>query len=235
MREITSQAELDNAGSEWVVVKKGSFIARGSSHVEARGSSHVEAWGSSHVVAWESSHVEAWESSHVVAWGSSHVVAWGSSHVEARDFSSIVKLSTSVIIKSGIKATVIIPEYPQTIEEWAELKGIKIQKGRLYLFKCVRADGKDFYSGTINYLQKNKDIVDPLFDRTHAGECGKGLHLADSPEGAKYFVELGQKYLLLKVSARAADCIPFPGQPSYPMKIRARACRFVREIEKGGK
>ena len=204
MREITSQAELDKAGSEWVAVKKGSFIAWGSSHVEA--------WGSSHVEAWESSHVEAW------------------------DFSSIVKLSTSsVIIKSGIKATVIIPEYPQTIEEWAELKGIKIQKGRLCLFKCVRPDGKDFYSGTINYLQKNKDIVDPLFDRTHAGECGKGLHLADSPEGAKYFVDREQEYLLLKVSARAADCIPFPGQPSYPMKIRARACRFVREIEKGGK
>ncbi len=235
MREITSQAELDQAGSEWVVVKKGSFIARESSHVVARGSSHVEAWESSHVVARESSHVVAWESSHVEAWESSHVEAWGSSHVVARDFASIVKLSVDTTIIQGIKATIITPIYPETMEEWCELKGLKITRGRVHLFKCVRPDGKDFYSGTINYLQKNKDIIDPLFDRTHKEECGKGLHLADSPAGAEYFISLGQEYKLLEVTARVADCIPFPGLPSYPMKVRARACRFIKVLEEGTK
>lgn len=36
MRTITTQKELDAAGSEWVRVEAGSFEAWGSAHVEAR-------------------------------------------------------------------------------------------------------------------------------------------------------------------------------------------------------
>lgn len=152
------------------------------------------------------------------------MVAW--------DFVSISKQSINVTIEAGSKVVTIVPEYPETIEEWCALKGISIKRGRIHLFKCVSLDGKDFHSGTIDYLQKNKDIIDPLFDRKFEGECGKGLHLADSPEGARYFAPSDQGYLLLGVSARAADCIPHPGLCGYPMKLRARACRFAKVLER---
>jgi len=121
--EIATQAELDALKSGDIgIVRVGTFLARGSSHVVAWGSSHVEAWGSSHVEAWGSSHVvarershvvaqershvvargsshvEAWGSSHVEAWGSSHVVARGSSHVVARERSHVVAWESSHVV-----------------------------------------------------------------------------------------------------------------------------------------
>lgn len=41
MKLITTQKELDKASSEWVKVEKGSFVARGSAHVEARDFSSI--------------------------------------------------------------------------------------------------------------------------------------------------------------------------------------------------
>ena len=217
-------------GIEWTILEgNDSFIARGSSHVVARGSSHVVARESSHVEAWGSSHVEAWGSSHVVAWESSHVEARESSHVEAMDFSAIYQLSSNSKIKKGSKATIIKPNYPKNIREWAKMKGLKINKNRINLFKVLRLNGTDFYSGTINYLE---NAIAPDWDAKFKEECGYGLHLADSPEGARYFLQDRNNYLLIEVSADIKDCIAFGGQPRYPMKLRARACKFVRIIER---
>jgi len=236
--EAWESSHVEAWGSSHVVARGSSHVvARESSHVEAWGSSHVVAWGSSHVVAWESSHVEAWGSSHVVArgsshveaWGSSHVVAWESSHVVAWDFSAIHQLSTQSRIKKGYKANIIKPNYPSNIRDWSKLKGLSIKKNRIYLYKVLRLDGKDFYSGIISYL---KEAIAPDWDSKYKGECGKGLHLADSPEGAKYFLQDRNNYLLIQVSANIKDCKCFPGLPNYPMKLRARACRFERIIEK---
>ncbi len=213
-------------GEKWIIVTNEKYEAWGSSHVVAWGSSHVVAWGSSHVVARESSHVEARGSSHVEAWGSSHVEAWGSSHVVARDFSSVVKKGKTVKINKGKRATIIIPDYPSKITEWASLKGIKIQKGKILLWKTVDKDGKDFHTHTISYLG---EATAPDWDPSAKIECGKGLHLADSPSGARNFVENGTEFRLLQVSATTKDCVCFGGNPNYPMKLRARSCKFVKE------
>ena len=215
------KTEIRN-GVEWTILEKNeNFVARESSHVEARESSHVVAWGSSHVVAWGSSRVEAWESS--------HVEARESSRVEARDFSVIHQLSTQSRIKKSYKAKIIKPNYPSNIRDWSKLKGLSIKKNRIYLYKVLRLNGRDFYSGTISYL---KEAIAPDWNFKYKEECGKGLHLADSPEGAKYFLPDRNNYLLIKVSANIKDCKCFPGLPAYPMKLRARACRFIRIIEK---
>ncbi len=228
--EAWGSSHVEAWGSSHVVAWESSHVvAKGSSHVVAWGSSHVEAWGSSHVEAWESSHVEAWGSSHVVAWGSSHVVAKESSHVEAWDFSAIHQLSSNCKIKKSPKSTIIKPNYPSNIKDWAKIKGVKIKRNRIYLYKVLRLNGTDWYSGEIDYLKK---AIAPDWDNNFKEECGYALHLADSPEGAKYFNKDNQNYLLIEVSAAIEDCKPFPGLPEYPMKLRARACKFEKIIER---
>ena len=155
----------------------------------------------------------------------------GNSHAELWDFSAVHKLSEECKIKKGSKATIIIPKYPKNIREWANLKGIIIENNRINLYKVVKLNGTDFHTGTINYLCK-ADVVDPKWNDDFTGECGKALHLADSPEGAKYFLSDKSNYLLIEVSAATKDCRPFGGSPEYPMKLRARACQYVRIIEK---
>jgi len=238
MRKITTQAELDAAGSEWVRVQSGRFVARDSSHVVAWNSSHVVARDSSHVVAWNSSHVEARDSSHVVARNSSHVVARDSSHVVARDsshveawdFATVSRQSDNVVATTGPSAVCVRAVYPSSVLDWAAMKGIAVNGKRLRLWKAVSDDGTDFFSGKINYLSQETEAPD--WDEKYDRECGAGLHLADSPSGARCFVQDSARdtFRLLEVSVAVDDCSCFPGRPDYPMKLRARACRFEREV-----
>jgi len=162
--------------------------------------------------------------------GNSHVVAWGNSHVEARDFTTIIKYSDDVKIRSGSKATVIAPDYPSDPTEWARLKGIPIRHGRITLWKAVREDYTAFHDAKTLYEVGNTAEA-PDWEPNLGVECGFALHLADSPSGARYFVpaEARDSFRLLKVSAAIEDCRCFPGLPDYPMKLRARACRVLRE------
>ena len=207
---VTTQAELD------------ATLAAGNIPV-ACDSAHVEACGSAHVVACDSAHV--------VARDSAHVVARGSAHVEARDFVSVHCLSRAAkIVKHG-KAAVIRPNYPRSPAKWCALKGIAVVRGKANLWKAVNTDGKDFYTCNIDYMAGG-EIVAPDWDAKYADECGHGLHLADSPSAARGFVAASNlsTFRLLEVSVRLADCRCFPGLPSYPQKLRARACRVVREV-----
>jgi hypothetical protein len=192
-----------------------------SPHLECRENSspHLEcrANSSPHLVCRENSspHLECRANS------SPHLVCW--------DFSTVYDLSGKCKIKKGPRATIIKPNYPSNIKEWSKLKGLHIKKNRIYLYKVLRLNGTDFHTGTIDYL---KEAIAPDWKAKFKEECGYGLHLADSPEGAKYFLQDRTNYLLIEVSATLEDCKPFPGQPQYPMKLRARACRFERIIEK---
>ena len=180
----------------------------------------------------ENSHAELRENSHAELRENSHAVLWENSHAVLGDFSVVHQLSKTSKIKKGSKSVIIIPNYPKNIKEWAKLKRLKINKNRINLFKVLRLNGTDIYSGIINYLN---DAMAPDWNAKFKKECGYGLHFADSPEGAKRFLKdknNKNNYLLIEVSANIKDCIPFGGQPQYPMKLRARACKFVRVIEK---
>jgi len=135
---------------------------------------------------------------------------------------------TSQAIKSKY-ATVITVDYPTAVKQWAEMKGLEIKNGIIELYKTTNLNGTDFYSGKINYLGK---AIAPDWDGTFQGECGCGLHLADSPDGAKLFFGDRSNYLLLLVSAKITDCRCFGGLPDYPMKLRAKQCNFVKVLER---
>jgi len=50
------------------------------------------------------------------------------------------------------------------------------------MYKLVRPDGYDFYSGTINYADNvGKIIREADFDAKEKGVCGKGLHASRNP------------------------------------------------------
>ena len=251
--------EETRSGGKWTIVENEVFVARGSAHVEARGSAsvvaggsahveasgsasvvagdsasveardsaHVEASGSASVVAGDSASVEAWDSASVEASGSASVVARGSASVVARDFSTVHKREKTVKIDKGNRATVIIPYYPAGIEKWAGLKSLEIKNGKIKLWKAVRPDGTDFYSGQISYMNK---AIAPDWDESPKIECGHGLHLSDSPSAARFFVPVRSEFRLFQVSVKVKDCVCFGGNPQYPMKLRARACEFVKEF-----
>jgi hypothetical protein len=201
-------------GIEWTILEGNDFFVcreNSSPHLECRGNS------SPHLVCRENS------SPHLVCWGNS------SPHLVCRDFTTVYLKSNKAKIKKGSKATIIKPNYPSKIRDWAKIKRLLIKKNRIYLYKVLRLNGTDFRTGTISYL---KEAIAPDWNSKYKGECGCGLHLADSPEGAKYFLQDRQNYLLIQVSADIKDCKCFPGLPDYPMKLRARACRFKKIIEK---
>jgi hypothetical protein len=96
----------------------------------------------------------------------------------------------------------------------------------MMLWKAVREDGTDFFTGRLSYL---KTAEAPDFKGSQEIECGNGLHLGDSPSAARYFVPSGEKFRLFQVSVLTSDCVCYPGTPRYPMKLRAKKCTFVRE------
>ena len=247
MKEVRSQKEFDDAyakGEREFNVIGFVVVLRESSHAELRESSHAELWGSSHAVLWESSHAvlresshavlresshaELWESSHAELWESSHAVLRESSHAVLRDFSVAHKLSETVKIKKSVCSVVITPKYPDNMKDWCALKGIKIKNNRIKLWKCTDKNGNDFYTGKINYNKKS-EIICPDWKEHYKKECGYGLHLADSPRSALFFCSNKGTARLFEVSANINDCKCFGENPDYPMKIRAKKCRMVKE------
>jgi len=192
----------------------------GNSHAELRGNSHAELRGNSHAELRGNSHAELWENSHAVLWENSHANAW--------DFASCYNFTLNKP-NCGKYASIINIKYPDNIKDWCAMKGIKIKKDRIYLWKTVNKDGKDFYSNTILYATK-KEIIDPKWDKDFKDECGAGLHLADCPSSARYFCQGKEGTRLFKVSANINDCRVFGGMPDYPMKLRAKKCRMVKEF-----
>uniref|UniRef100_A0A6H1ZFU7 Uncharacterized protein n=1 Tax=viral metagenome TaxID=1070528 RepID=A0A6H1ZFU7_9ZZZZ len=125
-------------------------------------------------------------------------------------------------------AVVIIPKYPSDMKSWCKLKGIKIKNNRVRLWKCTNKYGYDFYTGKVLYNTK-KEIICHDWEEHYERECGHAFHLADSPQGALFFCQDKEKSRLFEMSANINDCKCFGGNPEYPMKIRAKKCRMVKE------
>ena len=224
--KVTTQKELDEQ------VAKGNGVIINSTWA---GDDNAVLWESSHAELRESSHAVLWGSSHAVLRGSSHAVLWERSHAELRESSHAVLWDFAVVHYRDQQVKLLSPhatakqiDYPSTIKEWLELKGIKPQRGKALLWKVVKPDGTDFYSGTIHY-DLDKEVIDPKWDESFTGECGYGLHLADSPAGARYCARDKSDFKLLQVKVKLDDCRVFGGQPEYPMKLRARACTPIKE------
>ena len=242
MIKVTSQKEFDkaykNGDRDFVVIGftvnlhgSSSASLHGSSRASLHGSSRASLHGSSRASLYDSSSASLHWSSRASLHGSSSAFLRGSSSAEAFDFSILTICSKTTSFRAGNMVSIVKPIYPNDIKDWCKLKGIKVEEGRIMLWKCVEENGYDFRTGKINYTQKSKEIIAPDWDSNFKDECGCALHLADSPSGARSFLFFDnlKTARLLKVSANIKDCIVFGGSPRFPMKLRARACRFVSE------
>jgi len=114
-----------------------------------------------------------------------------------------------------------ISEYLDKVQwiKWNHANTIK-KNGKIYvyLYKWVREDFKDFYSGTIDY---SKDKIEaPDWDPDHIAECGCGLHLAADPWTAYAFYPT-EKGIMLRFLVPLSDVYPYFGSdPIFPYKVR---------------
>ena len=217
-----------------------------NSHIKAvsRDNSHIKAvsWENSYINAesWENSYIkaESWDNSHIEAESreNSHIkaVSRGDGHIEgdARDYSSYFYNQHPPTCGKYARAISFDKMWTGDILHWCDVKGIEVVDGRIALWKFVNKDGFDFKTGKINYIT-DEEIVCPDWDNDLERECGGGLHLSDSEEGARRFVfdENKDGARLIRVSADVNDCISPKGHWNYPMKIRVKKCRFVEEIK----
>ncbi len=155
--------------------------------------------------------------------------------------------SSSVTIKNANnKAILICYESPKIIKKAKSVKIIKtaqykednfsIQKfidiyaveqdgEDLILYKSVKDDYTDFYTGKIKY-EIGKKIVAPDWDDKYKEECGKGLHLSPTP----YFALQFNNGKVLKCKVKRKDCRTVKS-PTYPHKVRCRQAEVIEEVK----
>jgi hypothetical protein len=242
MKEITvtNQKELDAIKGDF---KEFTYIYIKSSekiYITTKWeNSIVEARGNSRVVAWENSSVEAR--------GNSSVVAWENSSVSGFEFSFLIILSTSVIVKKlyqyaivRLKSKIKLPKKPKTVTiidhskvelkydkttfvEYCDLE--KTSKNKVILYKSVNPKTlRDFRTNSIKY----EGIVEcPDFDPSKERECGGGLHLCAKPLQALSFNQ-GQ---LLKCEVDLKDIVVYSKNIE---KVRCKKVKVLGKCDKKG-
>ena len=120
---------------------------------------------------------------------------------------------------------------PFSLDEFITRYDVEMEQNNLVLFKAIRTDGTDFYTGQIKYIsfdENNKPIlgkcvIAPDWQPGIDIECGYGLHLAVSTSFADYFVDRDKKRIYLKCSVpikiNGKANIRVHPDPSYPHKV----------------
>ena len=229
-----------------------SVVARENSRVVARENSRVEAWGNSSVEAWENSSVEAWGNSRVEAWGNSSVVAWGNSSVVARGNSRVVNQSVftdlSIMfyavcfmvrktknLKRAKTATIINPNYDNTISKFIELNDVrKLNSDHVLLYKRVSVDLKtqeDTKNETVWSIGKKLEV--PVWSPEE--ECGAGkFHACSRTFFCDEFRHTKADDRYIAISVKISDLYTHKN-PQYPHKIAFRKGRVLYEVDCDGK
>ena len=204
--------------------------------VVARENATVVAWGNATVEAWENATVVAWENATVVARENATVRAWGNATVVARE-NVIIRLlsgaakaetfhSVTVICQDckpsikrhGTGVTVVRTEtFKHSLKSFCEIYGTRGKP--LTLYKSVKKDGYDHYTGKIKY----EGIVEcPDFDPNPERQCGGGLHLSPTPDDALRYYD--GKVLVCEVARK--DIVVYATDVT---KVRCRKVTVVGE------
>ena len=169
------------------------------------------------------------------------VEAWGNSSVSGFEFSFILILSTTIVLKKlrhycivRLRAKCLIPKKDKTVTiidhtkielnysktEFKEIYDLEIKNNKIILYKSVNPETFcDFRTNTIKY----KGVVTcPDFDPSNDRECGGGLHLCARPSQALTF-NTGQ---LLKCEVDLKDIVV------YSKNIEKVRCKKVKVLGK---
>ena len=233
---VTSQAELDAIPVDYngrIIIKFGTPNNRAVVNkkylrsVEARENSSVVARENSSVEARGNSSVEAWGNSSVEARGNSSVVARENSSVEARGNSQIVDAARRGNIKTSGNARIVYN--PSTIEEWADSNDIKIENGKIRLYKAVHKRGNDRYVSdwdTDFVYNIGETACSNGFTADPEENCGYGIHMATASWACAYGSSWSD-LALLELEADVAKIVV----PLYETgKVRAPEVKVLREV-----
>ena len=99
------------------------------------------------------------------------------------------------------------------------------KKNFLVLYKSVKDNYTDFYTGKIKY-EIGTTVECPDWDVNNSIECGGGLHLSPSI----YFCKFFNKGKYLKCEVNIKDILVHPN-PHYPYKIRCKKVKVLEEIK----
>jgi len=213
---VKNQKELDAVPlsfKEWtyVEIRTNDYIEVKSTYVNGQvtacGSSQVRAYGSSQVTACDSSQVRAYDSSQVRAYGNSMIAVLSAFVIMHKIAQYAVIALDGVTIKLPKKAktaTVIkrkLIEYD--IDSFVDIWNLTVEKDYVILYKSVRKDTLcDFRTGKIKY---EGTVTCPDFDPSRERECGGGLHLCATSQGALAFA--GGPAKLLKCKVKLKDIV----------------------------
>ena len=99
---------------------------------------------------------------------------------------------------------------------------------KIILYKYVKHDYTDFYSGKIKY-EVGKTVEAPDWNADNDIECGGGLHLSSSIEYCKQFNDSKDGHAL-QCEVLITDIVVHPN-PQSPFKIRCKKCYVAKEIK----
>ena len=229
--EIRTQAELDALPKRFEEPTRikilggtpcGRIVVRttwGSAHVEARGSAHVEAW--------ESAHVEAWESAHVEAWGNA-LLRILNDNVQLKIYQQVVAIaqecSPKILHQDQSTQLLRTVKALHDLNSFLAIKEIKPTDGKVTLYKYVRDNFKDHYSGTLNYEPGNR-VTEPEWDPNPERQCGKGLHLSASLQDARRYNSSGRA---IACEVALEDIVIYGPDIT---KVRCRKVTVINEVQ----
>jgi hypothetical protein len=211
-----------------VASENSSVEARGNSSVEARGNSSVVAWGNSRVVARGNSSVEARDNSSVVASENSIIKIYSKFIIiEAKENSIIIfyDIEKSNFKKDNSVRVIKTKTVHHTNKVLDYFNKSDIKDNKVILYKIVKDDYTDFYSGKIEYKVGDKIVCPDWVDNNNI-ECGNGLHLSKKLIDAKKYNKPGK---ILKCEVDINDMNVYSN--GYQNKFRCKKVKVIEEIK----
>jgi len=220
MRQVKTQKALDAAikKGEIVRVKSGLYCISGNARVYAYGNARVDASGNARVDASGNARVDAS--------GNASVYASGNASVYASGYSAAVRRSAQAECRGNV---LDLTTRPETVEQWLARYHVAFHDGLPLLYKATHANyatqnGVSYVPGT--------DVVAPDWEDRSDIECGSGLHFCWCAAACRQFNREPAHFIACQVAIE--DIRIYDGQPQWPDKIRARACRALYECDEDG-
>jgi hypothetical protein len=177
----------------------------------------------------------------VVARESAHVVAWGSAHVEGFQNASFKVQEATVVIdrlrqsaiaicldtqctvteKDDSAQVIVCPRVLHDIGSFCDIyKQNMVGKTAITLYKTVKADFTDHYTGEITYAA-DTELTCLDWDPNPKRQCGGGLHLSPTP----YLALSYHQGNIMKCEVKINDIV------IYAPDITKVRCRMVKVLE----
>jgi len=192
----------------------------------------VEGWGSSNlkVVGRESSNltVEGWESSNLTVVGAENSIFRIYSDMELKLFQQAVAIaqecSPKILHQDQTAQLLKTLKSLHDLNSFLAIKEIEPINGKVTLYKYVRDDFKDHYSGTLSY-EPGGIVTEPNWDPDPERQCGRGLHFSASLRDAQGYNSSGRA---IACEVAMEDIVIWPHDIS---KVRCREVRVIEEVK----